>query len=85
MSGWSAPSAHRRRRCRRNSLPAAVRASRPSPADVSLISNRLVSESKRFKWGAKRLNLLDAWKRWFPCAVAALIVLGVLGWYIYMR
>ena len=50
-------------------------------ADVSKISNRLVSESKRFKWGAKRLNVLDAWRRWFPCIIAALIIAAVLLWY----
>lgn len=51
-----------------------------SLADVSKISSRLVEDSKRFKWGAKRLNLLDAWKQYFPAAIVALIVVAVLYW-----
>lgn len=50
--------------------------------DVSKISTRLVSESKRFKWGAKKLNALDAWKRWAPLIIAAIIVAAVMFWYL---
>lgn len=49
-------------------------------ADVSKISSRLVSESKQFKWGAKKLNLMDAWKQYAPMVIAALIFLFVIWW-----
>jgi hypothetical protein len=53
-------------------------------ADVSKISSRLVSESKRFKWGAKRLNTLDAWKRWAPLLVGSIIVAAVIWWRFFL-
>jgi vesicle transport protein SEC22 len=54
-----------------------------SPADVSKVSSRLVSDSKKFKWSAKKLNLLDQFKQWLPCAAATLCVLLVLLWKFY--
>lgn len=47
---------------------------------VSKVSSRLVSESKRFKWGAKKLNLWDKYKQLAPVAGAGLVVLLVLWW-----
>jgi vesicle transport protein SEC22 len=47
---------------------------------VSRISSKLVSESKKFRWGAKRLNILDAWKNAAPYAIVAAVVLGGLYW-----
>lgn len=44
------------------------------------MSSKLVAESKQFKWGAKKLNLMDAWKRWAPVGVAGIVVTGVLYW-----
>jgi hypothetical protein len=49
-------------------------------ADVSKISSRLVSESKKFKWGAKKLNLLDAWKQYAPFVIGFLVLLLVFYW-----
>lgn len=53
-------------------------------ADVSKISSRLVEDSKRFKWNAKRLNLLDAWKKYAPASVVVLIILAVLYWRFFL-
>ena len=65
------------------SCPACVHPTRRAhAADVSKISTRLVTESKRFKWGAKKLNALDAWKRWAPLIISAIIVGGVMFWYL---
>jgi vesicle transport protein SEC22 len=51
---------------------------------VSKISSRLVSESKRFKWGAKRLNTLDYYKKMAPYIIAILVVMLVLYWRFWM-
>lgn len=48
--------------------------------NVSKISSRLVSESKRFRWSAKRLNILDAWKKYAPWLLALLLILAVVYW-----
>lgn len=48
--------------------------------NVSRISSKLVSDSKRFKWGAKKLNLMDAWKTYAPFVLAALILILVIWW-----
>ena len=47
---------------------------------VSRISSKLVGESKRFRWGAKKLNLMDAYKRFAPYAAAGVVVLGFVLW-----
>ncbi len=47
---------------------------------VSRISSRLVSESKKYRWGARRLNVLDMYKRYGPPAAAALLVSALLYW-----
>jgi vesicle transport protein SEC22 len=44
--------------------------------DVSEISKNLVSDSKKYKWGAKKLATMALWKQWAP--MIALAVLGVL-------
>jgi hypothetical protein len=55
-----------------------------SPAGVSRVSSRLVEESKQFKWGAKRLNRLDAWRAYAPYLVVGLIVTGVGYWRFFL-
>jgi len=49
-------------------------------ADVSRLSSRLVEDSKKFRWNAKKLNLMDAWKKYAPFIIVALIVVLVLWW-----
>ena len=41
---------------------------------VSQISTNLVSESKKFKWGAKKLNLMAFYKKYGPLAAGGLFV-----------
>lgn len=53
-------------------------------ADVSKISSRLVEDSKKFKWNAKRLNLLDAWKKYGPVSLVVLFVIAVLYWRFFL-
>jgi len=48
---------------------------------VSKISSKLVSESKKFKWGAKKLNAWDTLQKALPWVVA---VVG-LAFIIYYR
>ena len=50
---------------------------RPPPADLSKVSSKLASDSKTFKWGAKKLNYLDALSKWFPC-LAVLAFAGLI-------
>jgi len=47
---------------------------------VSKISSKLVGDSKRFRWGAKKLNLLDAYAKFAPWAVGATVVLALVLW-----
>ena len=53
-------------------------------ADVSKRSSEMLEDSKKFKWGAKKLNLLDAWKKYSPFALAILLVLAVLYWRFFL-
>ena len=48
------------------------------------MSSKLVEDSKQFKWGAKKLNRMDAWRRWAPVALVAVIVLGAGYWRFFM-
>lgn len=48
--------------------------------NVSKISSRLSSESKKFKLNAQRLNLLSLWRTYAPYLVVVLIVAAVLYW-----
>ena len=41
------------------------------------MSSKLASDSKTFKWGAKKLNVMDAMRQWLPC-------LGVLGFVLFV-
>lgn len=52
--------------------------------NVSKISSRLVEDSKKFKWNAKRLNLLDAWKKYGPVSLVVLFVIAVLYWRFFL-
>ena len=47
---------------------------------VSKISSKLVGDSKRFRWGAKKLNFLDAWAKFAPVAVGVMVICGFLIW-----
>jgi hypothetical protein len=49
-------------------------------AEVSRISSRLVNDSKQFKWGAKKLNLMEKWKAYMPYILVGLFVLFLLWW-----
>ncbi len=42
-----------------------------------------MSDSKKFKWATKKLNLMDRFKQWLPCGAATLLVLAVLAWKWY--
>jgi vesicle transport protein SEC22 len=42
--------------------------------EVSEMSKNLASESKKYKWGAKKLSMMALWKQWAP-----LIAIGVLA------
>lgn len=83
---WKCGATRRLRLCMHGDVRAGADASPPRAhpplraAAVSKVSNRLVAESKRFKWGAKKLNSLDAWKRWLPLIVTSLIVAALLWW-----
>jgi hypothetical protein len=47
---------------------------------VSRTTGKLAEDSKKFRWSAKRLNLLDAWRKYAPLVLAVVIVLAVLWW-----
>lgn len=47
---------------------------------VSRVSSKLLSDSKQFKWGAKKLNLMDRWRKALPFVVVGLVLLFLLWW-----
>ena len=47
---------------------------------MSRISSKLVSDSKQFKFGAKKLNEMDRWRQALPCIAIALLLLALLWW-----
>lgn len=47
--------------------------------NVGQISSNLMSESKKFKWGAKKLNWWARIYRWYPVVILVVLVL-VLGY-----
>jgi len=53
--------------------------------DVSEISKNLADQSKKYKWGAKKLSMMALWKQYMPLIV--LISLGLLvliiRWYFF--
>ena len=51
---------------------------------VSRISSKLVSESKKFRFGAKKLNLLDMYKRMAPYAVAGVLLICVVYYKFFL-
>ena len=55
----------------------------PSCADLSRVSSKLATDSKSFKWGAKRLNYMDAFRQWLPCIGIVAFILIVLLWRWY--
>lgn len=48
--------------------------------ELSTVSSRLRDESKRFKWGAKKLNVMDMWAKAAPVVGVGLVVLAVVYW-----
>ena len=52
--------------------------------EVARVSARLVEESKEFKWGAKKLNMLHAWRTYAPLAVVGVVVSGALWWRFFL-
>jgi vesicle transport protein SEC22 len=53
--------------------------------DVSEISKNLADQSKKYKWGAKKLSMMALWKQYMPLIV--LISLGlfflIIRWYFF--
>ena len=47
---------------------------------VSQVSERMVEESKKFKWGAKKLSLQALFDQYAPVAAVGVFVLFVLYW-----
>ncbi len=52
-------------------------------ADLSKVSSKLASDSKTFKWGAKKLNYLDALSKFFPCLAIVAFVGLLYVWRFY--
>ena len=48
---------------------------------VSAVSSNLVSESKKFSWGAKKLNYMAMWKKYAPVAGG----MGVMLFFLVIR
>jgi vesicle transport protein SEC22 len=46
--------------------------------EVSEMSKNLASESKRYKWGAKKLSMMALYKQWAPLVVIAILAVVVL-------
>ncbi len=78
------PGRRRHRRRRRLTVCNPPHTPRSPPADVSKVSSQLVSDSKKFKWSAKKLNLMDQFKQWLPCAAVVLCLALVLLWKFYI-
>ena len=51
--------------------------------DLSRVSSKLAADSKTFKWGAKKLNYLDALRKWAPCVGILAFIIIVLLWRAY--
>jgi vesicle transport protein SEC22 len=51
---------------------------------VSKISSKLVNESKKFKWGAKKLNALDALQKALPYVVVFLGLAGIIYYRFFL-
>jgi vesicle transport protein SEC22 len=47
---------------------------------VAKASSKLTEDSKKFKWGAKKLNLMDAWKNYLVPVLAVIVILLVIYW-----
>jgi hypothetical protein len=47
------------------------------------VSSKLASDSKTFKWGAKKLNYLDALSKFFPCLAIVAFVGLLYVWRFY--
>ncbi len=69
-------------RCPRKTRAPPRRRARPR-ADLSKVSSKLASDSKTFKWGAKKLNYLDALSKWFPCLAVLAFAGLVFVWRYY--
>ena len=63
-------------------LSAPTTPARPA-ADLSKVSSKLASDSKTFKWGAKKLNYLDALSKFFPCLAIVAFVGLLYVWRFY--
>lgn len=53
--------------------------------ELSQVSSRLRDESKRFKWGAKKLNIMDFWAKAAPVAGILLFLGAVVYWRFFWR
>jgi vesicle transport protein SEC22 len=52
--------------------------------DVSEISKNLVSDSKKYKFGAKKLAMMAYWKQWAPMLALGLLAVIILGMRYYL-
>lgn len=54
----------------------------PCSPDVSQLSQTLHDDSKRFHWGARKLNLMEMYKKYLPFVFVILLVLfvGYMYW-----
>ena len=46
--------------------------------DVSVVSKNLADESKKYKWGAKKLSMMALWKQYAPLVAIGVLALLVL-------
>jgi vesicle transport protein SEC22 len=46
--------------------------------DVSAVSKNLADESKKYKWGAKKLSMMALWKQYAPLVAIGVLALLVL-------
>lgn len=52
-------------------------------SDVSNLSRSLHDNSKKWHWGAKKLNLMEWWKKYMPIVVVLLIILFLLYYFVF--
>jgi hypothetical protein len=51
-------------------------------ADVSTLSKNLHDNSKKWHWGAKKLNLMEWWKKYMPVVFVVFFVLFLAYYFV---
>lgn len=51
-------------------------------AEVSNLSRTLHDNSKKWHWGAKKLNLMEWWKKYMPVVFVVLLILVLLYFFV---